>query len=374
MADIKTTLRELSVIYGLLKHFNGGTDENFSDFLEVTEVVLGESFAYSLIVKDPKELVAHRSIVENGLKVSEAIIEAFDIRKTPVTRWVGEETQSGTPVDIFVNNIPISLKEDSFILENMGLYRMMNILTGSEYSRGELHIFKKFAPKEYKNWFDVTWSLLITQLEKKPKIRIPNKKKHYLSEITLSNKVVTLSYRNKDKSIEVELPTDIDIVGFEKITNSIIREKVFSKWINNFASVDKYYLTAKKLCAVTAGNKLEEAIGEKGNNLINFSRLFRLLDEKYYLIKVSRNKVKIFEVPSKKDFEQDFELVNFEASVPKSQLNFHIKIVNKKTGKDIDFRNEIRFSHGQFNGTPEAKLYAQRHSLLSVIYKKIYGS
>lgn len=50
--------------------------------------------------------------------------------------------------------------------------------------------------------------------------------------------------------------------------------------------------------------------------------------------------------------------------MPKSQLNIYTTIENIETKSKLVVRNELRYSHGQFNGTPEAKMYIDNGSLL----------
>jgi len=54
--------------------------------------------------------------------------------------------------------------------------------------------------------------------------------------------------------------------------------------------------------------------------------------------------------------------------VPDSQLNIFTEIKNTQNNKSLLFRNELRYSHGQFNGTPEAKLYHKSGGDLSIMY------
>lgn len=63
--------------------------------------------------------------------------------------------------------------------------------------------------------------------------------------------------------------------------------------------------------------------------------------------------------------------------VPESQLNIITTIENTETGDILQLRNELRYSHGQFNGIPEAKLYIHNslnQESLSKIYKPIYST
>lgn len=57
--------------------------------------------------------------------------------------------------------------------------------------------------------------------------------------------------------------------------------------------------------------------------------------------------------------------------VPGSQLNIITTFKNKSTGKILEFRNECRFSHGQFNGTPEAKMYVAKNTSLTNLYETL---
>ena len=54
--------------------------------------------------------------------------------------------------------------------------------------------------------------------------------------------------------------------------------------------------------------------------------------------------------------------------MPDSQLNIFTEIKNTQNNKSLLFRNELRYSHGQFNGTPEAKLYHKSGGDLSIMY------
>ncbi len=370
MADTKTTLRELSVIYGVVKLFKATKSEDYSDFIEVITPYSNGSISISVLQKS--NISEHSGIIKNGEKIAAAIVKVFNIKELPKMRWVGESTHSGTPVDIFVGDIPISLKEESYILENMGLYRLVNILTNTTHARGDLHIFKKFAPEKYKEWFKETWQILVEQLRETSKITVSVEKKDYVSEIHLQNNdEIILKYQDSQKTQSVTLGSKAELSDFEEKTNSLIREKVFAKWINLYASSNPKYLEIKQECANVAGKNLTELVSQS-NGVINLARFLRILDEKYYYAKVSNGVVQIYEVPSIKEFLRTFDIKSLDYLVPKSQLNFYTRLVNNETGKDFTLRNEIRFSHGQFNGTPEAKLYIERGSLLDVIYEKIY--
>jgi len=374
MADIKTTFRELSVIYGIVKFFNGGIPKDFGDFTETVKKYTNSSSMFLSFQNVPEQIESHKRIIENGIEIAKAIVTVLDLKELPIVTWVGESTQSGTPADITVNGVAISLKEESYILENMGLYRLVNILTGTDYSRGDLHIFKKFAPNEYSEWFRVTWLLLLNQLNKERKIVVSDKDRGYISEISkLDDGGIEMKYSSSERNSSTILSPDLNLADFEKNTSSLLREKVFAKWINLHASSNPDYLKAKHACSDVAGKNLTKLVGG-GKGTINLARLFRIADAGYYYAKAFNGKVEMFAVPSLEEFIENFEVKSLEYAVPRSQLNFYTQLVNTETKKDFTLRNEIRFSHGQFNGTPEAKLYVERGSLLDVIYEKVFSS
>ena len=81
------------------------------------------------------------------------------------------------------------------------------------------------------------------------------------------------------------------------------------------------------------------------------------------------SQVEIFKIPAAKFFTDNIVVDSIKASVPESQANILTTIRNTATNKTLTFRNECRFSHGQFNGTPEAKLYYENDmDTLDVIY------
>ncbi|MBD3793835.1 MAG: hypothetical protein IE889_06695, partial [Campylobacterales bacterium] len=84
----------------------------------------------------------------------------------------------------------------------------------------------------------------------------------------------------------------------------------------------------------------------------------------------TNNYLEVYRVPSREEFSSKIKIVDIGWSVPKSQLNILTVIENTETQESLIFRNEMRYSHGQFNGTPEAKMYIDTGSLL-IAYDEI---
>ncbi len=97
----------------------------------------------------------------------------------------------------------------------------------------------------------------------------------------------------------------------------------------------------------------------------------QIFDLPYYYGK-SYGALHLYEVPSNSECE--VKLIDVEIKVPQSQLNvyFTFEISNKVFCNNVVFRVECRYSHGQFKGIPEAKLYyTDNKNHLQNLYKVI---
>lgn len=370
MADIKTNLRELSVAVGIhyahiKKHPQEVIDSTPNFFYDLCSHIVSNDISNAQNILSLNTFNAeHRSIIYNGLKLGTAIVELKLSSDFSSLLWLGGDTQKNDPIDLSVGGVGFSLKEESFILENMGLYKYLNLLTGSDFKRG-LHVFKIFAPQEYENWFEHTWTQLLN---------FPNKEWNYNNGRYTSKICITaqgIAFYHKSKLISTLPNAPIDINTFENLTTSLSREKVFAKWISEQLSNDETYIRLKNICSVNAGKRLCAYVKEHFNP-IGLTRLLQIYPKGYYYAKSTASELSIFHVPEAAKFDKEIKVSSVNYSVPSSQLNLITTLVNTISGNTLVFRNECRFSHGQFNGTPEAKMYYDSGNDLSVIYNRIY--
>lgn len=374
MADVKTHLRELSVAttIGLLNSEIAFQQSDLYDrqcFLSYAKKVISNDIssadnlsAYDTFTGDLQ------IIVDNGYKLGKKIYENpyFHFAKGTPVKWLGNDTQKGDPIDISVGEYGFSLKEESFILKNMGLYTLLNNLTGSNYRRG-LHVFSEFAPKEYDAWFHDTWLSLVQYLKEKTSWTLRKNKNDSSIRLSEDGKSIILSHANDVSKVPVTISTNAE---FMKHTTAKTREKVFSKWIKEIAAHDAEYTRLKKLCAETAGKKISDKINQEFLPDYVYA-FFQIYPEEYYYAKTTRTETTILKVPSRDDFRSVIEFQGCRYEVPSSQLNIISRFQNTKTKKTLEFRNECRFSHGQFNGTPEAKMYVVRDTPLTDLYEPL---
>lgn len=379
MADIKTHLRELSVAttIGLLK---SGIPFSLNDLYDPTKFFELATKVISSDISSARNLCSTdafsgelKQIVDNGYRLGRTIYDMpyFMINAGDQITWQGNDTQKDDPIDITVGGYGFSLKEESFILENMGLYKLLNCYTGSHYTKR--HIFKDYSFSEFDAWFRVTWAEMLSYLSKhNDEWSYSNPKKKKSGKITLSGNTVVLEYwENNHLAAQARLPVACGYSIFEQNTNGKTREEVFSKFINLALDTNERYNTAKKHCAVVASNALADELNRNLNYTAGLPRFLRIHAKEYYYAKTTISGVEIYKVPSLAAFGHDIIIESIVGSVPHTQANILTTIKNVKTGKKLVLRNECRFSHGQFNTAPEAKMYYEHGGSLQVIYENI---
>lgn len=163
--------------------------------------------------------------------------------------WLGNDTQKEDPADISVERYGFSLKEESFILENMGLYKLLNCYTSSRYTRR--HIFKDYAPYEYAQWFLVTCNemlRIVNSADGQWQYSNPRKPKGAL--MTLAGNSVILDYLERRRSVAKSiLPLNCSLDLYENNTTAKTQEEVFAKFINQCLDSNyEYTLSKKRMC------------------------------------------------------------------------------------------------------------------------------
>ncbi|MGK7932048.1 MAG: hypothetical protein AB4041_11530 [Microcystaceae cyanobacterium] len=383
MADVKTILRELSVAYYIHCLINNIAQNDLTpqDFAKVGQEILTNSDNLTVATEINKvnnlpDFAQHQEILKNAKKLAQIICSHsnFQLSNTLNIHWVGSDTAKQNNTDLVINSYEFSLKEDSYILRNMGLYYLIHCLTGQERQRG-LHIFREYALHEFNQWFLYTYKGLIEYLRNNNNQWI-YLGKSYQSSITLEKENLIFFYkRNNHSPIKTILPLDLKSEqDFNSRMNSKITEYTFSKWINQHFAKDSQYLRLKKSCSEQAGTNLIQFLTSNlSYNNSQFKRLLQIYPNTYYYAKSTEQGQYIYQVPSDQEFTDTVQVSEITYQVTRSQLNILTTLLNTTTQKELILRNELRYSHGQFKGTPEAKLYlASDEKSLESIYIPIY--
>lgn len=369
MADILTNLRELSVAFFLVSPQQSPHNLLPNNFHETCNNKIHNcNINLNSIAVNPARFSDTELLtIINGQKLAHKICELFKLEQITKILWVGNQTQSDSPVDLIVNDINLSLKEESFILENMGLYKLLNIISNTNSHKKGLHVFETFALDALNNWYMTTRDLIIKTGRRKYIYQGDG----YISTAELVNDNLILNY-NQATSKTIKNFSKSNYNDFKKNTTSKLREKVFAKWISEEISYSVDYNNSKSACANIAGvnilSKYNKYIGTSSERLL---RMFRIHEYEYFYGKTTSATTDIYKVPSISQSMNKIYIKDISYKVPNSQLNIYTEVHNRINQKSFLFRNELRYSHGQLNGTPEAKLYFDSGSDLSMMYEKL---
>lgn len=361
MADIKTILRELSVILGyiLSKYKLTFTEElidvkTYLDFIRKYCKNVNECNSEIQKIEEFDNFVIHKDIIKNGLKLGKLLYEKLKLDGD--IYWLGSKVNSKYPYDIKINETGISLKENSHILKNPSFADYLNAFVQPQKPFKKVHIFRKFAPIEFKKWYDYAYKKLFEEFEKYKDNEYIFK---YEKRGTFIKKGKTgLIFGDRQNTVEIKVGDYIDEISFNPQLGGFVFEHTVTKWIKkNLEKKDKIYEKLKKECSLKAGENFKDFV----NNNINLDsnrilELFQIYEDTYYYGK-GFGEPQLYQVPSNKDCK--VKLIDIEIKVPQSQLNvyFTFEILNATNTNAIVFRVECRYSHGQFKGIPEAKLY-----------------
>lgn len=387
MADLKTILRELSVIVGIglsrdkIQHSIVNKKEFCEFILEYCHNINDFDIELQKICELSRFSDDQRAIVENGICLGKHITRRVISEESLF--WVGSTNRGKYPFDIMIGEIGISLKEKSYIIKNPSFTYYLNALTQPKKFHGPVHVFRDFAPDIFQRWFEYTYAQLLFHIKKFGKentdfylyrkgntvFYIKRKLEDLIFGERLFDHVGNVQFKEYCLPLR-KTPKEIDFN--EKVPNRII-EHTFSKWIkDNLEKTDSEYSEVKRDCAIQAGENILQFIREHlTDDLSGFLDILQIYEKEYYYAKSESLNPRVYLVPKSEDCI--VKIINIEISVPRSQLNilFHFEItIEDNRGNEIKMHVECRYSHGQFNGVPEAKLYCKDD--LSKLYRLIY--
>ena len=121
----------------------------------------------------------------------------------------------------------------------------------------------------------------------------------------------------------------------------------------------------RDLCAAVSENsavRWRSAAARRRQRLELMWRMIRVTSATYFVLGASPTAALQLRVASNWDWLQDFELVDLAIEPRASgqpEVGWEAEVLDRATGASVEVRGhvEIRWSHGRFNGLPEAKVY-----------------
>lgn len=152
MADVKTILRELSVILGyiLAKYKLEFAEDLINvktnvDFIKKYCKNIDEGNSEIKKIEEIPDLTIHKDIIKNGLSLGKLLFEKVKLDGDIL--WLGSKVHLKYPFDIKIGNVGISLKENSLILKNPSFSSYLNALVQPEIPFKEERIILRIKHK-----------------------------------------------------------------------------------------------------------------------------------------------------------------------------------------------------------------------------------
>lgn len=253
----------------------------------------------------------------------QAFLAATDgLRHRPpkLIEWRGPHRPPGddvVPADLRIDHVyQVSCKYLSKITQNCGPARLFDrLLVGEERAGGDW--FAVVAPEHYQAFYDAVRPLV---------------------DGALPASIAELG-RDERRRIRAAL------------SERVLPEVVRPEWA--------------ELCVAVSAESAERwraGFDSPRKRLRMFWRLVRIGDAPYFVLGTDRSTPLRVRVASAWDWVQDFELtaLRIEArSAGQPEVEWHAEVRERSTSHTVDVRGhvEVRWSHGRFSGSPEAKVY-----------------
>ncbi len=334
MASLKTECTELSIGFGLLE---------IEPHRRLTQSEVGTYFSSTLSFKKYNDFLQEFSRDEAyyyrfftiGLQLRNSYPH-FRNSNLQQVQWEGPNKAAGSVTisqDLLVLNTAISVKATSDVANNPSTKNLFIRLPQGlilTRSRERESWYIKTAPDEYQALYSFarnTWC--------------PD----YPASVT--------DYHKKVKEPERRVLADY-INTAENLKDA------------SFKQYKQLYIEMCSKVSESSAELFNQHLAQSENNQEHVIRaFFRIGEQKYILCGLDHEREFAVEIPSISTFIKQWRVKTVYASPDKeiareqAVVKFHVGLENKATHvqETLVFHDEIRWSHGRFNGCPEAKLY-----------------
>jgi hypothetical protein len=314
----KTTLSELGTALGML---------SFSDFtaaVRARDSVLVNVSEQAWQVLDPAALSADElqlasAAFANGLAFRRARSGLRD-RHPILVEWMGSARSPGdevAPVDLRVDHVfLVSCKYQSRVIFNPSPSHLFDrcLVGGDGHTSPDW--FGVTAPDEYARLYDLL------------RERLPDQLPARVSEM-------------------------------QRVHRDVARDHLRPRaW--PAALRDQYSSLARRV-ATESARRWRAAVDAHGERML--WRLLRMVSSPYFVLGTAPGDSIRLRIGTPWDFRQQFEFLRFEVTVPEksgqARVDWGAVVLDRATTttREVKGHVEVRWSHGRFNGPPEAKVY-----------------
>ncbi len=354
MPSLKTALTELSLALGLL-----GYDWASAPFSELGKMLSSSTNQEKLLflareVYDTcRTQEKHEDLCQKFISIGRKLRHNYPLfREIHQILWTGPERTGRTVSlarDLEVNSVPVSVKAESNIVFNLSPANLFwNLPDGSQ-----------FGTSKRENWYLLQSPDLYAEL-------------YRLIKNPAGLPFATVEDFEREARREIR----------KKLQNFLRREAQ-----SNSKLWKKFLEVYHNMCQEVATKSAEE-FNRRFRRLKGKARqvsselagkvFFRLNAVRYILAGMDRREEMALEIPDVSSWRRHWEVQNIyaypELHRRQSVVGFEITIRGKNfpREKTLKFHAEIRWSHGKFSGSPEAKLYKDFAWKEVPFFKKIF--
>jgi len=335
MPTLRTEASELAVGFGILS-LDPLTELQPYEIERYFEGSLSSRKYQDFLHEYPGKNNLHSRMHKVGLELRKAEPLFSSVKSI---RWAGPDRQAATATassDLLVANTPVSVKAISNVVANPSPHNLLiNLPSGLAFAKNEENWYLIQDPSGYQNLYAF-----------------------------VRNSSMQLSH----------FPNSIE--EFERIASSTDR-KTFQRIIKDYPEHKRKQFTRCYLdmCHTVASKSAEvfntsisKSLQSKSKSTIteNLMRWFFRLDSNSYLLcGIDGSNEFGVRIPSITQWKSDWTLDSITASPDLSRrqsvVDFELKFTNRSNHESsvARFHTELRWSHGRFCGSPEAKLYKE---------------
>jgi DNA modification methylase len=333
MPSEKTEASEISVAFGILNIDDPTSlsDKDVNRFFQGS--LSSEKYArFKQEFTNPKNNRLYKRLLSLGNKLRSTYTLFSNVNEL---QWSGPRKQAkaaSEAEDLIVANTPVSIKASSNLLDNFSPFRIFqSIPSGTPPPDRSENWFFRTDPKGYQDLYAAVRNIRLDHFPK-----------------TVKN-FESVANTNMREEIEEEISklSGRQLATFNKLKVEMYRT-IASKSANTFNANYKKSMLEGSRTAIK-------------QEIVRY--LFRLGTKEYVLVGTDNTKSYAVLLPSLNQWIKDWEIIQVVASPDlereQSIVNLAVEYRNKvdKTLYTANFHVEIRWSHGKFRQSPEAKLY-----------------
>ena len=332
MPSLRTETSELAVAFGIL-----GIDPEQELTEDQTETFFEGTLSrdkYSDFVSEYPRNIVYRRMHQVGRDVRSNVSLLQHIESL---RWSGPARQASTisaAADLYVANVPISVKAKSNVVANPSLYNLIhNVSLGRTFSKNEDHWYVEQDPSGYQTLYSFV--------------------------------------RDTSPGL-VHLP--VQVADFERRASAddrrFIRQIITSYSDATKRTFQNLYVNMCHRVARSSSGLFNQNIATSMESRARTATIeylmrwfFRMNAIRYILCGIDGADTFAVEIPTLTEWKAAWNLSNITSSPAtnrrQSVVCFHLIFERRETGEShtTQFHTELRWSHGRFCGAPEGKLY-----------------